>query len=299
MNTEYPPLHIPGFRPLVPGEAWHRTDWTSDMLPEGWRPLLLGETPMAEDQYEYPFTRTWFDTPTPVEAAPTNNPRRTRRTLPPPPPTFEYGGKTWNSHVPGDPCPVIEGLKIEVLICYTETYSQSHLITTGDKWNWTSDPINQIIGYRIPDAEPQDDPAKLRERIAELEQQLAAWETELGAVMFPDFKDWHQNAKSEWPVVTRKVIESLQKREAQAWEHLAIALTPRPIAEAGEVKEGFVRLFGQLDEDCPFMAFQDDHDTHFLDIRLPSPNPRAEHERAVAEAGGAFEAWLQAKGGVK
>lgn len=107
------------------------------------------------------------------------------------------------------------------------------------------------MGYRIPDAEPQDDPAKLRERIAELEQQLAT------------------------------------------------ALTPRPIAEAGPVKEGFVRLFGEVGQHRQFRGAHWVGDTHFLDIRLPSPDPRAEYERAVAEAGGAFEAWLKAKGGVK
>jgi hypothetical protein len=35
---------IPGFRPLRDGEEWHRTDWTEEMLPEGWRPLLKGES---------------------------------------------------------------------------------------------------------------------------------------------------------------------------------------------------------------------------------------------------------------
>jgi len=35
--------HIPGFRALEPGEEWHRNDFTEEMLPEGWRPLLLGE----------------------------------------------------------------------------------------------------------------------------------------------------------------------------------------------------------------------------------------------------------------
>ena len=25
------------------GEAWHRTDWTQDMLPDGYRPLIIGE----------------------------------------------------------------------------------------------------------------------------------------------------------------------------------------------------------------------------------------------------------------
>jgi hypothetical protein len=90
----------------------------------------------------------------------------------------------------------------------------------------------------------------------------------------------------------------LHERIAELEQHLATALTPRPLSEAGPVKEGFVRLFGQIDEDCPFMAYQDSHDTHFIDIRLPEPDHRDEYERAVAEAGGPFEAWLKAKGGV-
>lgn len=30
---------------LAEGQEWHRNDWTEDMLPEGWRPLLKGEMP--------------------------------------------------------------------------------------------------------------------------------------------------------------------------------------------------------------------------------------------------------------
>jgi hypothetical protein len=119
---------------------------------------------------------------------------------------------------------------------------------------WGKVTIYPIIGYRIPDAEPQDDTAKLRERIAELEQQLAT------------------------------------------------SLTPRPIAEAGPVKEGVVRISGyyyHMAKSWLWGHGYDNKDTHFIDIRLPSLDPRAEYERAVAEAGGPFEAWLKAKGGVK
>lgn len=35
--------HIPGFRPLEPNEQWHRDNFTEEMLPDGWRPLLKGE----------------------------------------------------------------------------------------------------------------------------------------------------------------------------------------------------------------------------------------------------------------
>jgi hypothetical protein len=43
---------------------------------------------------------------------------------------------------------------------------------------------------------------------------LVAWESEVSSVMPSDFKDWWQNSKWEWPVVTRLVIENLRKREA-------------------------------------------------------------------------------------
>jgi hypothetical protein len=33
------------------GQKWHRDDWTEDMLPEGYRPLLLGETRESEDEF--------------------------------------------------------------------------------------------------------------------------------------------------------------------------------------------------------------------------------------------------------
>ena len=36
---------------LSDGEEWHRQDWTKDMLPDGWRPLLLGEQDAKEDEY--------------------------------------------------------------------------------------------------------------------------------------------------------------------------------------------------------------------------------------------------------
>ena len=43
--------HCPGFRPLREGESWHRPDFTPDMLPPGWRPLLTGENTRDVDQF--------------------------------------------------------------------------------------------------------------------------------------------------------------------------------------------------------------------------------------------------------
>lgn len=42
--------HIPGFRPLRDGEEWHQDSWTREMLPDGWRPLLLGEAVLKGKQ---------------------------------------------------------------------------------------------------------------------------------------------------------------------------------------------------------------------------------------------------------
>ena len=42
--------HLPGFQPLEDGEEWHRQDFTEEMLPDGWRPLLLGEPWAIGDQ---------------------------------------------------------------------------------------------------------------------------------------------------------------------------------------------------------------------------------------------------------
>jgi len=42
--------HLPGFRALEPGEKWHRNDFTEEMLPEWWRPLLLGEQSAHGDE---------------------------------------------------------------------------------------------------------------------------------------------------------------------------------------------------------------------------------------------------------
>jgi hypothetical protein len=241
-TTKYPPRHIPGFRPLVPGEAWHRTDFTPDMLPEGWRPLLLGEYIVQGDAFYWQtcwrFVKEDF---MPAQTGHCLN--RTRRPLPPPPPTFEHDGKVWNSHVPGDPCPVHYMKTVEVMGAdYDEEQGFS------DEFHWPA-----VIGYRIPD-EPANDTAKLRERIAYLETRL------------------------------EEVKDELFKQDKE----LATALTPRPIAEAGGVKEGFVRIFFSIAEQgiMGLSGAKWMFATHFIDIKLPAPDPRAEYERALAECGG-------------
>lgn len=53
-KNEAPVSVKPWTLPAPPeGRQWHRTDWTEDMLPEGWRPLLLGEHLEPGDQGDY------------------------------------------------------------------------------------------------------------------------------------------------------------------------------------------------------------------------------------------------------
>ncbi len=54
----------------------------------------------------------------------------------------------------------------------------------------------------------------------ELVIRLLNWESEISAVMPLDFKDWWQNSKEEWPLVTKEVITNLREREEIAWSFL-------------------------------------------------------------------------------
>jgi hypothetical protein len=51
---------------LGEGQEWHRTDWTEDMLPEGWRPRLVGEGHARDfdckhDEGEHSTWGTWHE----------------------------------------------------------------------------------------------------------------------------------------------------------------------------------------------------------------------------------------------
>ncbi len=63
------------------GRQWHRTDWTEEMLPEGWRPLLLRENEEQMDEFLHPDGK-WHSGPSTGGASSHNFHRRTRRPLP-------------------------------------------------------------------------------------------------------------------------------------------------------------------------------------------------------------------------
>jgi hypothetical protein len=70
-----------------PGEQWHRDDWTQDMLPEGYRPLLLGEKPENGDSWFSTGCSCWLDLTECTDIEIANKAwahTRTRRPLPAP-----------------------------------------------------------------------------------------------------------------------------------------------------------------------------------------------------------------------
>lgn len=70
------------------GYEWHRNDWTEEMLPEGWRPLLLGESVEVGDDVWLNKEYGWNTSAngSSIGRNPLHPFARTRRPLPPPKP---------------------------------------------------------------------------------------------------------------------------------------------------------------------------------------------------------------------
>ena len=51
-----------------------------------------------------------------------------------------------------------------------------------------------------------------------LNQKLTSWEDELSTEMPPEFKDWWQNDRAEWPMVATALIRSLKADNERAWK---------------------------------------------------------------------------------
>ncbi len=78
---------------------------------------------------------------------------------------------------------------------------------------------------------PIDRIEQLRAECIALRTRVADYEERLSAVMPSDFKDWNQNARSEWPEVAARVIQSLVEREHFANGTAELASHHRDIAE--------------------------------------------------------------------
>ena len=55
-------------------------------------------------------------------------------------------------------------------------------------------------------------------RISKELERLHRYDKELSSVMPPDFKDWHQNSKEEWPELAAWVIKNLRERIEEAYK---------------------------------------------------------------------------------
>ncbi|TXH49342.1 MAG: hypothetical protein E6Q97_22940 [Desulfurellales bacterium] len=148
---------VPGFRPLIGSEKWHREDMPVWMLAGGLRPYLQGEKLRRNDpawnsvmgeEFVWGITgelpskhHDWFFA--------------TDKPLPPPQvETFEAHGHVWYRHVPGDVCPVESDVVVD---CIYETDIKRSFKTCPDpayNWDWDIDRGflgYDIIGYRFPD----------------------------------------------------------------------------------------------------------------------------------------------------
>lgn len=142
--------------PPPPGVQWHRTDgWQEGDLPQGWRPLLLGE-PICEQVDEWKQvdenSNTWVKRirvyPDECTGAQTKKHalHRTRRPL-----TFTHAGKQWTYHRPGDPMPCDGEQMVFILTSECGASEQSYKASTYawrvTKNNWWG----AIIGWRYAD----------------------------------------------------------------------------------------------------------------------------------------------------
>lgn len=76
--------------PPPDGMQWHRGDWTEEMLPEGYRPLLLEEEHQLLDEYSSPISFRWNVSESYGQPSrPDHAHRRTKRPLPQPDPYAE------------------------------------------------------------------------------------------------------------------------------------------------------------------------------------------------------------------
>jgi len=76
---------------LPDGAEWHRQDFTQDMLPSGYRPLILGESYIAGDEYFSEIAQCWIAETYPGKNLMRNNTHGHRRTTRPIPATDKWG----------------------------------------------------------------------------------------------------------------------------------------------------------------------------------------------------------------
>lgn len=160
---------------LPPGREWHRQDWTRDMLPAPYRPLMLGENRLDEnrideDQYFDPDSKTWekgrglspmssdhyhsrTTRPIPVKPAPVLTPEQ-----------IADGWVEWN----GGECPVEPESVPAVMFIDTKKTDRK-----ARDWSWCDNgEYDKIIAYRPDPLGP------IRQAIAD--GNPVQWQTSVG-----------------------------------------------------------------------------------------------------------------------
>lgn len=142
------PKPEPAFQlpPPPPGIQWHKKDgWEEGDLPQGWRPLVVGEEEHDEDEFGSRINNAWMPTPDSGKVVGAYYKVRTRRPL-----TFNHADKTWTYHRPGDPMPCDGNAQIEV---FRRTLSESadftYDVRQASVSNWDKD--TTVIGWRYAD----------------------------------------------------------------------------------------------------------------------------------------------------
>ena len=137
---------------LGEGQEWHRQDWTKEMLPEGWRPLLSDESLVSDsgDQYKADYLKPdEFGWASFKGSLSSSSHMRTRRPLPPSgAETFTAHSKTWFRHTPGDQMPCDGDARVDLLL--KDTSAPGAVNCPAKFLNWTSEISEsfQIIGWR-------------------------------------------------------------------------------------------------------------------------------------------------------
>lgn len=96
----------------------------------------------------------------------------------------------------------------------------------------------------------------LEAKLAEAEKKLALWERLIGAEMPPDYKDWHQNSKAEWPDVAAASLRSRKADADLAWDTVAKlgAEVERLEGLLAKVVDFTVHLLGVYERRSPELA---------------------------------------------
>lgn len=181
---------------LAPGQEWHRKDFTEDMLPDGWRPLLSDEKYEKDDEWALAYEPTVWSASLGFsgnKCYESSSHSRTRRPLPSvtKPLTPDQIAAVWVEWR-GGPCPVLGGSKPKYILRYTPENFFYHVEASQLRWSHTGS-SGDIIAY-LPEK----------------------WAAEKAAFAAGKKIEWKYPSRTEWITCTEKTppawLNSLEYR---------------------------------------------------------------------------------------